>query len=79
MLIGIAMSNSRGSCDKALAIDGEADWRRNQCFLPPWHERPKCTCHRPCIIDVWEYDGTKRAERHYFKCVDMDLDFMVWC
>jgi hypothetical protein len=42
------------------------------------HERLKCKCERPCIIDVWEFDGTDRVRRRYFKCVDTDLDFMVW-
>jgi hypothetical protein len=78
MLIGMSASSSRRSRGKAPAIDGEADWRRNWCFLPPWHEWPKCTCRRPCIIDVCEYDGTKRTGRRYFKCADTDPDFMVW-
>jgi hypothetical protein len=78
MLIGMVAPSSMGSCGKAPVVDGETDWRRNRCFLPPWHDRPKCTCHRLCIIDVWAYDGTKWAGRRYFKCVDTDLDFMVW-
>jgi hypothetical protein len=78
MLIGMAASSSRGSRGKAPVVDGEADWRRNSCFLPPCHEWPKCTCCRPCIIDAWKYDGTKWAERRYFKCADMDSYFMVW-
>jgi hypothetical protein len=68
-------SSSRGSCGKAPTVDGEADWRRNCCFLPPWHERPKCMCRCPYIIDVWKFDGTTRVGRHYFKCADTDLDF----
>jgi hypothetical protein len=72
MLIDMGALSSRGSRGKAPAVDGDAYWRRNSCFLPPWHERPKCRCHRPCIIDVWEYDGTKQARRRYFKCVDTD-------
>jgi hypothetical protein len=79
MLMGMAVSSSRGSRGKASTVDGEADWRRNRCFLSPWHERPKCTCRRPCIIDVWEFDGTKRDGRCYFKCDNTDPDFMVWC
>jgi hypothetical protein len=54
-----------------------ADWMSNRCFLPPWCEHPKCKCGRPCIIDVWEFDGTDRAGRRYFKCADTDSDFMV--
>jgi hypothetical protein len=78
MLIGMETLSSRGSRGKAPAIDGEADWRRNRCFLPPWNEQPKCTCPRLCIIDVWKYDGTKWPERRYFNCADMDPDFMIW-
>jgi hypothetical protein len=55
MLIGMTTSSSRGSHGKAPAVDGKTDWRRNRCFLPPWHEQPKCTCQRQCIIDVWEF------------------------
>jgi hypothetical protein len=79
MLIGMTVSSSKGSRGKAPIVDGEADWRRKCCFLSPWHERPKCTCGHPCIIDVWEYDDIKWAGRCYFKCVDMEPDFMVWC
>jgi hypothetical protein len=71
-------SSSKGSCGKGLAEEGEADWRTNRCFLPPWHERPKCKCRHPCITDVWEFDGTDRAGMCYFKCADLDLNFMVW-
>jgi hypothetical protein len=78
MLIGMAASSSRGSRGKAPTVDGEVYWMRNCCFLPCWYERPKCMCHRPCIIDVWEWDDSNQAGRHYFKCVDMDPDFMVW-
>jgi hypothetical protein len=42
------------------------------------HERPKCKCGRPYIIDVWEFNDTDGVGRHYFKCVDTDSDFMVW-
>jgi hypothetical protein len=78
MLIGMAASSSRGSRGKASVVDGDADWRRNRCFLPPWHERPKCTCRCPCTIDMWEWDGTNRVGRRYFKCTDTNPDFMVW-
>jgi hypothetical protein len=59
------VSSSRVSHDKGRAQDGEADWRTNCCFLPPWHERPKCTCQHPCIIDVWEFDDIDRTRRRY--------------
>jgi hypothetical protein len=74
----MAAYSSRGSHGKAPARDGGADWRRNRRFLPPWHERPNCTGRRPCIIDVWEFDGIKWAGRRYFKCANTDPDFMVW-
>jgi hypothetical protein len=78
MLIGMAASSSRGLRGKAPVIDGQADWGRNYCFLPPWHEWPKCTCRHPCTIDMWEWDGINGAGRCYFKCADIDLNFMVW-
>jgi hypothetical protein len=62
VLVGMASSSRSGSC--GTGRNDEADWRSNWCFLPPWYERPKCTCHRPCIIDVWEWDDTNRARRH---------------
>jgi hypothetical protein len=77
MVIGMTTSSSRGLRGKAPTVDGEANWRMNPCFLPPWYERPKCMCHRPCTIDVWAWDGSNRAERRYFKCADIDPDFMV--
>jgi hypothetical protein len=70
------VSSSMGLRGKTLV-----DWRTNRCFLPPWHERPKCKCRRTSIIDMWEFDGTDGGEgggRRYFKCVDLDPDFMVW-
>jgi hypothetical protein len=72
--MGMAASSSK---DKGRARDGEVDWSATRCFLPPWHEQPKCKCHCSCIIDVCEFNGTDRAGRHYFKCVDLDPDFMV--
>jgi hypothetical protein len=55
----MASSIRSGSCGGGR--NDEADWRNNRCFLPPWYERPKCTCRRPCTIDVWEWDDTNRA------------------
>jgi hypothetical protein len=77
MVIGMAASSSRGSRGKASDEDGKADWRRNRCLLPPWYDQLKCTCRRPCTIDVWEWDGSNRPGRRYFKCADVDPDFMV--
>jgi hypothetical protein len=78
MLIGMATSSSRGSSGKALTVDGEADWRRNYCFLPPQYEWHKCTCHHLRTIDVWEWDDSNRARMRYFKCADTDPNFIVW-
>jgi hypothetical protein len=52
VLVGMSSSSRSGS--RGGGSNDEADWRSNQSFLPPWYERPKCTCRRPCIIDVWE-------------------------
>jgi hypothetical protein len=76
VLVGMASSSRSGSCGGG--SNDEADWTSNRCFLPPWYERPKCTCHRPCTIDVWERGDTNRAGRRYFKCADTDPNFMVW-
>jgi hypothetical protein len=77
-MYGMVASSSKGLRGKVPTRDGEADWRTNHCFLPPWHEWPKCTCRHPCIIDVWEFEGTDRAGRRYFKCANTDPYFMVW-
>jgi hypothetical protein len=51
------MSSSSRSGPRGGGSNDEADWRSNRCFLPPWHEHPKCKCGCPCIIDVWEFDA----------------------
>jgi hypothetical protein len=53
----MASSSSKGSRGGS---KDSADWRSNRYFLPLWHERPRCKCGRPGIIDVWEFDGTDR-------------------
>jgi hypothetical protein len=74
----MTVSSSKGSHGKGPAKGGSTDWRTNRCFLPTWHERPKCKCQSPYIIDVWKFDDTGRASRCYFKCADLDSDFIVW-
>jgi hypothetical protein len=71
----MAASSSKGSRGGS---KGSADLRSNRCFLPSWHKQPKCKCVHPSIIDTWEYDGTDREGMRYFKCADLDPEFMVW-
>jgi hypothetical protein len=72
-LIGMVASSSKDSHGK-----GSTDWRSNNCFLPLSHAQPKCKCHRPGIIETWNYDSIDQAGRRYFKCANLDPDFMVW-
>jgi hypothetical protein len=53
-----------------------ADWRFNRILLPPWNQRPHCTC--VATIDTCDIDASNLlARRRYFKCDDLDLDFIV--
>jgi hypothetical protein len=45
--------------------------------LTPWNERPTYTCGRAVIVDTWEFDGSDRARRWFFKCPDLDPYFLV--
>jgi hypothetical protein len=65
------------SKDSVCGSKDSVDWRLNHVLLPPRHERSKCKCECAAIIDTWEYDGTDRVGRHYFKCLDLDPYFMV--
>jgi hypothetical protein len=58
----MALSSSKGSRGGS---KDSTDWRSNNFFLSPWNERPKYKCGCPHIIDVWEFDSTGRAGRHY--------------
>jgi hypothetical protein len=35
------------------------------------------TSGRIAIVDILEHDETDRARRRFFKCPDLDLDFVV--
>jgi hypothetical protein len=54
-----------------------ADWRLNRLIVPPWYERPTCRYSRVAIVDIWKHDGTDWAGRWFFKCPDLDPDFVV--
>jgi hypothetical protein len=69
--VSLGCSSSHGGSQDS------ADWRSNCRILPPWDERPTHRCDRVAIVDVWEHDGTDRARRRFFKCPDLDLDFVV--
>jgi hypothetical protein len=54
-----------------------ANWSLNHRIVPPWYERLTCRCGHVAIVDIWEHDGTDRARRLFFKCPDLDPDFVV--
>jgi hypothetical protein len=57
--------------------EGIESWHTNRRLLPAWNERPLCKCGHRAMIDTWELTGPWHARR-YFKCPDIDPDFMVW-
>jgi hypothetical protein len=66
-----------GSSSSHRGRHDSADWRLNRRIIPPWYEWPTCRCGRVAIVDVWEHDVTDRVGRRFFKCPDLDPDFVV--
>jgi hypothetical protein len=78
MVLGMAASRS-GSQDSHGGSQDSAGWQVNRCLLPRWNKRPKYKCGCVCIIDTWDICASNMfARRRYFKCPELDPDFMVY-
>jgi hypothetical protein len=71
------LSAPLGSFSSHGVSQNSADWRFNCVLLPPWNERTTCRCGRVAIVNTWEFDESDQAGKRFFKCPDLDLDFVI--
>jgi hypothetical protein len=45
--------------------------------LATWDKHPFCRCGSRIIIGTWDIHGDAKYGRRYFKCPDLDPDFVV--
>jgi hypothetical protein len=72
-----SLSVASGSQSSHGGSQDSVDSRFNRRLLLPWNELLTYRCDCVAIIHTWELDGNDSTGRRFFKCSDLDPDFMV--